>query len=104
MESTLLKRAGAELIGTYGLVTAGCGAIMVNAQTGALGHVGVALTFGLIIMVMIASTGHISGAHFNPSVTVAFALTRHFPWRETPAYLAAQLLGATLGAFTLRVL
>ncbi|MEZ4621444.1 MAG: MIP family channel protein [Caldilineaceae bacterium] len=104
MKIPLLKRVGAEFVGTYGLVTAGCGAIMVNAQTGALGHVGIALTFGLIIMVMIAATGHISGAHFNPAVTVAFALTRHFPWREVPGYLGGQLLGAVLGALTLRLL
>ncbi|MBK8027191.1 MAG: MIP family channel protein [Chloroflexi bacterium] len=100
----LLRRSGAEFIGTYALVTAGCGAIMVNAQTGALTHVGIALTFGLIITVMIAATGHISGAHFNPAVTIAFAVTRHFPWREVVAYLAAQGLGAVLGALTLRLL
>ncbi|MDX1993209.1 MAG: aquaporin, partial [bacterium] len=83
---------------------AGCGAIMVNAQTGALTHVGIALTFGLIITVMIAATGHISGAHFNPAVTLAFALTRHFPWHEVLYYLVAQLLGALVGALTLRLL
>lgn len=104
MNTSLLRRAGAEFVGTYALVTAGCGAIMVNAQTGALGHMGIALTFGLIVMVMIAATGHISGAHFNPAVTVAFALTRHFPWREVVMYVAAQLIGAVLGAFTLRLL
>ena len=60
---------------------AGCGAIMVDATTHALGHVGVAISFGLVIMVMIYAVGHISGAHFNPAVTFAFALTRHFPWR-----------------------
>lgn len=60
---------------------------MVNHATGALGHVGVAASFGLVIMVMIAAVGHLSGAHFNPAVTVAFALTRHFPWRDVPLYL-----------------
>lgn len=104
MDSELLRRTGAEFIGTYALVTAGCGAIMVNAETGALGHIGIAFTFGLIIMVMIAATGHISGAHFNPAVTVAFALTRHFPWREVPVYAAGQTLAALLGALTLRVI
>lgn len=100
---SLLKRAGAELIGAYALVTAGCGAIMVNVQTGALGHTGVALTFGLVITVMIAATGHLSGAHFNPAVTVAFALTRHFPWSSVPLYIGGQLMGAVLGALTLRL-
>lgn len=102
MTTSLLRRSGAELIGTYALVTAGCGAITVNASTGALGHLGVAFTFGLIIMVMIAATGHLSGAHFNPSVTCAFALTRHFPWQEVPWYVGGQLIGAIAGAFTLR--
>jgi MIP family channel proteins len=104
MDIWLLRRTGAELVGTYALVTAGCGAIMVDAQTGALGHMGVAFTFGLVIMVMIAATGHISGAHFNPAVTVAFALTRHFPWREVPLYVGGQVVGAILGALTLRVI
>ncbi len=100
----LLRRSAAELVGTFALVTAGCGAIMVNAQTGALTHVGVALTFGFIITVMIAATGHISGAHFNPAVTIAFAVTRHFPWREVLYYGVAQTLGAVLGAMSLRLL
>ncbi len=104
MKSSLLRQAGAELVGTYALVTAGCGAIMVNAQTGELGHVGVSLTFGLIILVMIAAVGHISGAHFNPAVTIAFAITRHFPWRNVFIYVTAQIVGAVLGAMTLRFL
>lgn len=91
-------------MGTYALVTAGCGAIMINAMTGALTHDGVALTFGLIITVMIASVGHISGAHFNPAVTIAFALTRHFPWRDVIAYIGAQAIGAIAGTLTLRLL
>ncbi len=102
--SPLSRRAGAKAAGTYALVTAGCGAIVVNARTDALGHVGVALTFGLVIMVMIASMGHVSGAHFNPAVTVAFTLARHFPWRDVPAYVAAQLAGAVAGALTLRTI
>ena len=104
MTTSPLRRAMAELIGTYALVTAGCGAIIVNTTTGALSHVGVALTFGLIIMVMIAATGHLSGAHFNPAVTIAFTLTRHFAWQDVPLYIGAQLLGAISGALTLHVL
>ncbi len=102
MWSLLVRRAGAECIGSYALVTAGCGAIMVNTMTGALTHVGIAFTFGLIILVMIAAMGHISGAHFNPAVTIAFALTRHFAWRDVPFYIGSQLLGAIAGALTLR--
>jgi len=101
---SLLRRAGAELVGTYALVTAGCGAIIVNSLTGALTHVGVALTFGLIITVMVAAAGHISGAHFNPAVTLGFALSRHFPWRNVLAYITAQLTGAIAGALTLQLL
>ena len=104
MAPSLTRRAGAEFVGTYALVTAGCGAIVVNAMTGALTHVGIAGTFGLIVMVMIAATGHLSGAHFNPAVTCAFALTRHFPWPDVPWYVGAQLGGAICGAATLRVL
>jgi aquaporin NIP len=101
---SLIRRAGAELIGTYALVTAGCGAIMVNAQTGELGHIGIAFVFGFIVLAMIAATGHISGAHFNPAVTLAFALTRHFPWRDVVFYIGGQLVGAVLAAITLRLL
>ncbi len=75
---------------------------MVDAKTHALGHVGVAITFGLVIMAMIYAVGHVSGAHFNPAVTFAFALTRHFPWPRVIAYWAAQLVGALLAAALLR--
>jgi hypothetical protein len=71
---TRLQRASAEAFGTFALVTGGCGAIIVNHATGALGHGGVAASFGLVIMVMIAALGHLSGAHFNPAMTLAFAL------------------------------
>jgi aquaporin NIP len=101
---SLLQRASAEAWGTFALVTGGCGAILVDRATGALGHGGVAASFGLVIMVMIAALGHLSGAHFNPAVTVAFAVTRHFAWRDVPAYVGAQLLGAVAGAMVLRSL
>jgi MIP family channel proteins len=92
----------AEFIGTFALVFAGAGAVMVDAKTGTLGHVGVAITFGLVIMAMIYAVGHISGAHFNGAVTFAFALSRHFPWARAVGYWAAQLLGATTAALLLR--
>lgn len=104
MSSSIVRRAGAECIGSYALVTAGCGAVMVNAMTGTLTNVGVAFTFGLVIMVMVAAAGHISGAHFNPAVTIAFALTRHFAWRDVPFYVGSQIIGAIGGAATLRLL
>jgi MIP family channel proteins len=97
-----LRALVAEAIGTFALVFAGCGAIMVDANTHALGHVGVAITFGLVIMFGIYAVGHISGAHFNPSVTVAFALSRHFPWTRALGYWGAQLIGAIAAAALLR--
>ena len=98
----LVRALVAEAIGTFALVFAGCGAIMVDAKTGALGHLGVAFSFGLVIMVMIYAVGHISGAHFNPAVTLAFVLTRHFAWTRAAAYWGAQLVGALLVAALLR--
>ena len=98
----LLRSLLAEVIGTFVLVFAGCGAIVVDAETGQLGHIGVAITFGLAIMVGIYAVGHISGAHFNPAVTFAFALTRHFPWPRALAYWSAQVTGALVAAAVLR--
>ncbi len=92
----------AEAIGTFALVFAGAGAIMVDAETGRLGQVGIALAFGLAIMTMIYAIGHVSGAHFNPAVTVAFALTRHFPWSRAAAYVVTQLAAAIAAAALLR--
>ncbi len=98
----LLRAATAEAVGTFALVFAGAGAVMVDAKTHELGHVGVAITFGLVIMVMIYAVGHISGAHFNGAVTFAFTLTRHFPWRRALVYWGAQLGGALTAAAVLR--
>lgn len=98
----LARRALAEGLAAFALVFAGCGAIVADAvYGGALGVVGVALVFGLVIMVMVYATGHLSGAHINPAVTVAFTLTRHFPAREAAAYVAAQIAGAIVAALLL---
>ena len=98
----LWRRAGAEGLAAFALVFAGCGAIVADSvYDGALGAVGVSLVFGLIIMVMVYATGHLSGAHINPAVTLAFTLTRHFPARDAAAYVGAQAAGATIGALLL---
>jgi aquaporin NIP len=102
MRTSLGRALVAESIGTFALVFAGAGAIMVDAKTHALGHVGVAIAFGLVIMVMIYAVGHVSGAHFNPAVSFAFALTRHFPWPRVAAYWLAQAAGALIAAAILR--
>jgi aquaporin NIP len=96
------RRALAEGLAAFVLVFAGCGAIVADAVYGdALGTIGVALVFGLVIMAMVHATGHLSGAHINPAVTLAFTLTRHFPAPEAVSYIAAQLVGAVAAALLL---
>jgi aquaporin NIP len=104
LPAALWRRGAAELVGVFILVTAGCGAIVVDSLTGALSHVGVAVSFGLAVLAAIAATGHVSGAHLNPAVTVAFAGWRHFPWTEVPVYVGGQLCGAAAAAWTLQAL
>ncbi len=89
------KRYIAEAIGTFSLVFCGTGAIVINEFTGGtVTHVGIAMTFGLIVMGMIFAFGEISGAHINPAVTIGFAFAKKFPWKEVPAYCISQILGA----------
>jgi len=90
-----VRRCVAEFVGTFLLVFAGPGAVVINEVSGGgVGSLGIGLSFGLAVMAAIYSVGHVSGAHINPAVTVAFALTRHFPWSLVPAYVLSQLLGA----------
>jgi len=95
----------AEALGTFALVFVGTGAIVVNDVTGgALGPLGVAASFGLVVMVMICAFGDVSGAHLNPAVTLAFVAARRFPAARAPAYVAAQLAGALAASLLLRAL
>ena len=94
-----------ELLGTFILVFAGTGAIVVNEVSGGvIGHAGVALTFGLVVMAMIYTFGDVSGAHLNPAVTLAFAAARRFEWRDVPGFIGAQIGGACLASGVLRML
>jgi MIP family channel proteins len=89
------RRMAAEAVGTFFLVLMGPGAIVVNALTGgALTPLGIALAFGLVILIMVASLGHLSGAHLNPAVTLAFWSSGHFPAADVVAYIVAQCAGA----------
>jgi aquaporin Z len=99
--SSLKARVTAELVGTYILVFAGTGAVVVDMLTGALGHVGIALTFGLVVTALIYAFGHISGAHFNPAVSIAFVAMDEFEKKELLVYVVAQLMGAILASLTL---
>ena len=96
------RRYIAEAIGTFVLVAVGPGAVMVSASTQAFGHTGIALAFGLVITLVVAATGHLSGAHINPAVTIAFWSVRRFPGRDVLPYVVAQCIGATAAAFALR--
>jgi MIP family channel proteins len=99
----LARRVAAEALGTFCLVFAGTGAVVVNSVAGdPLGHGGVAAAFGLVVAVMIFSLGHLSGAHLNPAVTLAFSSARHFPLAEVAPYLGAQFAGAILASLSLR--
>ncbi len=91
----------AEGLGAFAIVLVGAGAIMASDVTGVPDHTGIAIAFGLVVGAMIYASGHLSGAHFNPAVTIAFAATGHFPWRRVPSYVAAQFLGGILGALAL---
>lgn len=100
----LLKRVGAEFVGTFLLIFAAAGSNIVNEKTnGGLTDLGVSMASGLAVMMVILSTGHISGAHVNPAVTLAFATIKEFPWSQVPFYFAAQIGASVLASFTLKL-
>lgn len=100
-----MRKYLAEIIGTFALVFCGTGAIVIDQQSGgAISHVGIAITFGLIVAAMIYSIGEISGAHLNPAVTIAFWVAKAFPAKEILPYIFSQAFGAFIASFTLHFL
>jgi len=96
------RALGAEALGTFALVLFGCGAIIVDADGGGLGRVGVSLAFGLVVLAMVCAFAHVSGAHINPAVTLALASRKRFSWAAVPGYWGAQVTGAIAAAIVLR--
>src|ERR1041385_5478534 len=100
-----MKKLVAECIGTFTLVFAGTGAIVINqVSAGAISHAGIALTFGLVVLAMVYTFGDISGAHLNPAVTLGFWAARRLPARDVPPYIVSQIIGALLASGVLRFL
>ena len=100
-----MKKLAAEFFGTFTLVFAGTGAIVINdVSKGAVTHVGIALTFGLVVLALIYALGEVSGAHFNPAVTVGFWIAGRFPAKSVPSYVAGQCVGALSASLLMRLL
>jgi aquaporin Z len=90
-----------EFVATFIMVFAGCGAIVVETLTGAMGHVGVAITWGFVVVALIYTFGHVSGAHMNPAVTISFTFMKEFDKKDLIPYVVAQILGAILACVVL---
>ncbi|XWS15882.1 hypothetical protein CRYUN_Cryun34aG0040500 [Craigia yunnanensis] len=102
---SFMQKLMAEVLGTYFLIFAGCASVVVNVNNDkVVSQTGISMVWGLAVMVLVYSVGHISGAHFNPAVTIAFASCKRFPLKQVPAYISAQVIGSTLAAGTLRLL
>ncbi|KAF7808760.1 putative aquaporin NIP-type [Senna tora] len=100
----IAQKALAELIGTYLLVFAGCCSVVLEKQHGNITFPGICLVWGFTVMFLIYTIGHISGAHFNPAVTVTLTILRKFPSNEVPLYIAAHVLGSILASLSLYLL
>jgi aquaporin NIP len=100
-----MRKLTAELFGTFALVFAGTGAIVINdVSGGTVTHVGISLTFGLVVLALVYALGDVSGAHLNPAVTVAFWLARGFPGRDVAPFVLAQTVGGLAASGLLRAL
>src|SRR5262245_17739818 len=103
--NVMRRELAAEAFGTFALVFAGTGAIVIDGVSGgAITHVGVALTFGLVVLALIYALGDVSGAHLNPAVTLGFWMARRFPGRQVGPYLLAQCGGALVASAVLRLM
>ena len=101
MNQTLTRRLGAEFLGTFVLVFVGCGSAILDAGNGGIDFLGVAMAFGIAVTVMVYAVGAISGGHFNPAVTIGLAVSRRFPWADVVAYIATQVVAATVASLVL---
>lgn len=100
-----MKKYLAEAIGTFALVFCGTGAIVIDQVSGeVITHLGIAITFGLVVLAMIYALGDISGAHLNPAVTIGFTVAKRIPVREAVFYIVAQILGALIASGSLKLL
>jgi aquaporin Z len=101
MHKSLARRLGAEFLGTFVLVFAGCGTAVLDAGNKGVDFLGVAMAFGIAVMVMVYAVGAVSGGHFNPAVTVGLATARRFPWSDVIAYIVTQVVAALVASLIL---
>jgi MIP family channel proteins len=101
MIEPLGRRLGAEFLGTFVLVFVGCGAAILDHGNKGIDYLGVAVAFGVAVMVMVYAVGAVSGGHFNPAVTVGLAMARRFPWRDVVAYIVTQVIAAIVASLVL---
>jgi aquaporin Z len=101
MNASLTRRLGAEFLGTFVLVFAGCGTAVLDAGNKGVDYLGVAMAFGVAVMVMVYAVGAISGGHFNPAVTVGLAMARRFPWTNVITYIVTQVIAAIVASLIL---
>ncbi|HEY5150078.1 MAG TPA: aquaporin, partial [Mycobacterium sp.] len=101
MNKSLTRRLGAEFLGTFVLVFVGCGSAILDAGNGGIDFLGVAMAFGIAVTVMVYAVGAVSGGHFNPAVTIGLAVSKRFPWTDVVAYIATQVVAATVASVVL---
>ena len=101
MSESMARRLGAEFLGTFVLVFVGCGSAILDAGNKGIDFLGVAMAFGVAVMVMVYAVGAVSGGHFNPAVTIGLAVAKRFPWSDVVAYVVTQVVAATVASLAL---